>query len=346
VLEQMRPEVLLQDEQILLELVLHIVSVGFLDALFPHAHEFPGLELLEEGEVLDVIVRVSLDEPLAEGEELYWGVSLIEGQSIARDGVVVVTLLDVSKPCVLQVIWVILAHGLKVHEHGLLVALGVEEKLDELVELGPGLGLLGLLVVFLRHVGDDVSRDVIGLVILLLLDLKLGLRALRCAIEGRQGLGWQLASELVQEELAPGLLQILLRHGGASFEASVDEGWWALHDPVRIDVHGASRLVELLLDLRLVGWVEWLHLGSLPVEELAGHTGLADGDSHAGLDFLADVAWLDVVGLGHNDVLLSVVVGIGGTKILGVLKGSLAVAVIEIGDDFSVEILDLFLEWR
>ena len=124
-LEEMRSEVLLQDEQILLQLVLNIVSVGLLDTLFPHAHEFPRLELLEEGEVLDMVVGVSLDEPLAEGQELDWCISFVEGQPIARDGVVVVTLLDVSEPSVLQIIWVILAHWLEVHEHCLLVTLGI-----------------------------------------------------------------------------------------------------------------------------------------------------------------------------------------------------------------------------
>ena len=56
VLEEVGPEVLLEDEEVLNELVLDIVSVGLLDALLPHAHELPRSELLEEGEVLDVVV--------------------------------------------------------------------------------------------------------------------------------------------------------------------------------------------------------------------------------------------------------------------------------------------------
>ena len=63
-----------------------------LDGFLPHAHELPALELLEEAEILDVVVRVTLDEPLAERHELDRGVLvLIEGEALARDGVVLVT---------------------------------------------------------------------------------------------------------------------------------------------------------------------------------------------------------------------------------------------------------------
>ena len=141
------------------------------------------------------------------------------------------------------------------------------------------------------------------------------------------------------------MLEILLRHGGTTLESSIHKGWWTLHDLVWVHVHGASRLAELLLNLALVSSIKRLNLGCLPVEELPGHSWLAHGDGHATLKLLADIAWLDVVGLGDDDVLLPVVVGIGGSKILGILDGSLAVAVIQVGDDLRVQVLDLFLEW-
>lgn len=54
-----------------------------LDGLLPHAHELPSLELLEEGQLLDVVVGVALNQPLAKGQELDGGIVFVEGQSLA-----------------------------------------------------------------------------------------------------------------------------------------------------------------------------------------------------------------------------------------------------------------------
>ena len=60
----MGAEVILEHEKLLLERVLGFHSVLMLDGLLPHSHELPFFELLEEVLLLDMIVRVSLDQPL------------------------------------------------------------------------------------------------------------------------------------------------------------------------------------------------------------------------------------------------------------------------------------------
>ena len=78
-LEQVLAEVVPQDEELLVKGVYRLHLVVQLDLLLPHAHELPRLELLEEGEVLDVIVGVSFNEPLTERHELLGRVLLVEG---------------------------------------------------------------------------------------------------------------------------------------------------------------------------------------------------------------------------------------------------------------------------
>jgi hypothetical protein len=51
------------------------------DGFLPHSHELPFLEFLEEIFLLDVVVRVSLDQPLAKRQELDWSVVLIKGET-------------------------------------------------------------------------------------------------------------------------------------------------------------------------------------------------------------------------------------------------------------------------
>ena len=105
--------------------------MSLLDTLLPHAHEFPRLELLEEGEVLDVVVRVTLDEPLAQRHERNGSQLLVEGQTLARDRVVVVTFVLVGDW--LQVVRITLVVALEVSEDGLFLASGVEKQLNVLV---------------------------------------------------------------------------------------------------------------------------------------------------------------------------------------------------------------------
>lgn len=87
-LEKVRAEEVLQNEELFVEGVLGFGSVGLFDGLLPHAHELPFFELLEETEFLDVIVRVTLDQPLPKRDELNRGVVLVQGQALTREGVV------------------------------------------------------------------------------------------------------------------------------------------------------------------------------------------------------------------------------------------------------------------
>ena len=160
-LEKMLSEVVLEDEQVLIESIEGLHLVLLLDDFLPHAHELPALELLEEGKVLDVIVRVTLDEPLAQRHERNGSQLLVEGQTLARDRVVVVTFVLVGDW--LQVVRITLVVALEVSEDGLLLASGVEKQLNVLVQLTPLLGLLRLLVVLVAEVVDHVGRLSVGL---------------------------------------------------------------------------------------------------------------------------------------------------------------------------------------
>lgn len=81
--EQVFAEAILKHEKTLIKLVEGLHLVLLLDGFLPHSHEFPALELLEEGEILDMVVGVALNEPLAERHELHWLVVLVEGQTLA-----------------------------------------------------------------------------------------------------------------------------------------------------------------------------------------------------------------------------------------------------------------------
>ena len=70
VLLKMDTEVILKHEKLLLEGILSLHSILMLDGLLPHSHELPLLEFLEEVEFLDMVVRISFDEPLTERQEL------------------------------------------------------------------------------------------------------------------------------------------------------------------------------------------------------------------------------------------------------------------------------------
>lgn len=63
---EMMAEMILKHEKLLLKEVLRSNSLLSLYRLLPHSHELPLLELLEEVELLNVIVRVPLNQPLAE----------------------------------------------------------------------------------------------------------------------------------------------------------------------------------------------------------------------------------------------------------------------------------------
>jgi len=79
VLGQVSAVVVLEHEQLVSQGVLGLHSVVVLYGFLPHSHELPLLELLEERQVLDVVVGVSLDEPLAQGKEFNWSIVFVKG---------------------------------------------------------------------------------------------------------------------------------------------------------------------------------------------------------------------------------------------------------------------------
>lgn len=82
-LHQVHAEVILQHKQLFLEGILSLHSVLVLNSLFPHTHELPALELFEKRQLLNVVVRITLDQPLSQGQEFDRGVVLVQCQSLA-----------------------------------------------------------------------------------------------------------------------------------------------------------------------------------------------------------------------------------------------------------------------
>jgi hypothetical protein len=78
---EMSTKVILKHEEFLLERVLGLHPILMLDSLLPHSHELPFLELLEEAQLLNMVVRVTLNEPLTERNEFNRGVTLVESQT-------------------------------------------------------------------------------------------------------------------------------------------------------------------------------------------------------------------------------------------------------------------------
>jgi hypothetical protein len=79
---------ILQHEELLFEGVLSLHPVLVLDGFLPHAHELPSFKFLEKWQLLNMIVRVTLNQPLSERQELNRSVILIEGKTLARESVV------------------------------------------------------------------------------------------------------------------------------------------------------------------------------------------------------------------------------------------------------------------
>ena len=99
-----------------------------------------------------MVVRVTLDEPLAQRHELHGLLVLIEGQALARDGVVLGFALCVATR--LQLVRVVFIFADEVSEHRFFFASGVQQQFDVFVELTPLLGLLRLVLVLFSEVVD------------------------------------------------------------------------------------------------------------------------------------------------------------------------------------------------
>jgi hypothetical protein len=78
VLHQVHAEIILQHKQFFLKRVLSLHPVLVLNSLFPHTHELPALELFEKRQLFNVVVRITLDQPLSQGQEFDRGVVLIQ----------------------------------------------------------------------------------------------------------------------------------------------------------------------------------------------------------------------------------------------------------------------------
>jgi len=63
---KMCTEVVLKNKKLLLKGGLGLVAVVLLDGFLPHAHKLPFFELTEEVKLLDMIKRVTFDQPLTE----------------------------------------------------------------------------------------------------------------------------------------------------------------------------------------------------------------------------------------------------------------------------------------
>ena len=64
------------------------------------------------------------------------------------------------------------------------------------------------------------------------------------------------------------------------------------------------------------------------------------------MKLLADVTVAQVSWLRDDDVLAAVVVGCAVTQVLSLLDGGLTVALVEVGDNLGVEILNFLFERR
>jgi hypothetical protein len=79
--KQVSTEVIFKNEELLVKRVLGCATILLFDHLLPHTHELPFLELLEEAQLLNMVVRVTLNEPLTERNEFNRGVTLVESQT-------------------------------------------------------------------------------------------------------------------------------------------------------------------------------------------------------------------------------------------------------------------------
>ena len=122
VFAKMSAEVVLQHKELLFERVLSLHTVLVLDGFLPHAHELPLLEFLEEVQLLDVVVGVTLDEPLPERKELDRSVILIESEALSGECVVLLCvsfLVGADK----QVVGITVGVGVQIYEYRFFLAL-------------------------------------------------------------------------------------------------------------------------------------------------------------------------------------------------------------------------------
>lgn len=114
--KELWPENIIEDEQPLLEHAPGLRALVREDVLAPHAEELPALELLEEGQLLDVVVAVSLDQPVAQSDKLNWTLSQVQSDSLSRECVVslLISLMILANE---QVVRIAVRVRIKIYEH-------------------------------------------------------------------------------------------------------------------------------------------------------------------------------------------------------------------------------------
>ena len=64
------------------------------------------------------------------------------------------------------------------------------------------------------------------------------------------------------------------------------------------------------------------------------------------MQFLTDIAFPEMGWLGDDDVLAAVVVSCAITEVLSLLDGGLTVALVEVGDNLCIQILNFLFQRR
>jgi hypothetical protein len=126
-----------------------------------------------------------------------------------------------------QIVRIVIWIRVQINEDGFFFTLAIEEQLDEFVEIAPlpSFGDLGALVFLLLLIRSRLDRLFVGFGPLGSAALALGER---WQLPSFSQVWWELPREFVDQELAPGELQILLIHAVAAFESSQDGCWRSL----------------------------------------------------------------------------------------------------------------------
>lgn len=104
---------------------------------------------------------------------------------------------------------------------------------------------------------------------------------------------------------------------------------------------------QLLANFFLIFVVERLQLVALAcVKKLPCHAWLSNGNAHSALKLATGNAGRHFGVSRDNNLLFPVVFCLTFTEVLSLLGRSVLVAMIEVLDDSSVQVLDLLLQWR
>lgn len=134
----------MKNEEFIFKSIRCFSSCLVLDGLLPHSHEFPSFKFLKEGQFFNMVVWISLNQPLTKTDKFYWVVIFIIGESFATQSVVLVwSSLEVGAN--FKIIRISIFIRIQIHKHSLIIILGVKKKLNVLVKITP------FLLFFLFH---------------------------------------------------------------------------------------------------------------------------------------------------------------------------------------------------